>query len=290
MDTSSRLYKYTSPESAEQILVNTSLKWSSPVEFGDPEELQKTPVLFPSIDDSMPNYIDTIFKCAFKSKKKNTEKYSKEFAEIAEATKFSLTQGIKENHLRYSFPKLEIIHEITKRLRLSIHNSFDIKSLRILCLTKESNNSSMWTRYASDSTGCCIEFTTTESSQSYFSQARNINYSTDDPIVGQAYDMLVYGIPDTLEEKAIDALYYTKKPHWSYENEWRIITSMPDEIGKLSNLYKFNPQDLTAITFGHKANQYFIDKLSEIALQKYANIKIFKVETANDDHQLLQLK
>lgn len=279
--TPSKLYKYASPDSAERIIANASLQWSSPLIFNDLEELQKVPTLSPSIEESMPLFIDKVFKCAFNSKNKNTAQYSTEFAEVAEATKFALKQGIKEQHLRLSFPKLETTNRIAQNLKKLVHNAFSIPQLRILCLTEASDNDTMWTQYASDSTGCCIEFTPSEAPDSYFSNAEKVNYDNSKPIVGSAYDMLVHGVPDNIAEKSIDAIYYAKPHSRSHEKEWRLITSMPDEIGKLFSFHEFNTQALTAITFGHKADPSFIDKLSGIAVQKYEHIRIYKAEIRN---------
>ncbi|UZP68399.1 DUF2971 domain-containing protein [Desulfovibrio mangrovi] len=289
-DTPSKLYKYTSPDSAEQIVANSSLQWSSPLIFNDLEELQKVPTLSPSIEESMPLFIDKVFKCAFISKKKNTAQYSKEFAEVAEATKFAIKQGIKEQHLRLSFPKLENTNRIAQNLKKLVHNAFSIPQLRILCLTEANDNETMWTQYASDSTGCCIEFTPGTSSDSYFSNAKKVDYHAAKPIVGSAYDMLVHGVPDNIAEKAIDAIYYAKPPSRSHEKEWRLITSKPDENGKLFSFHEFNTQDLTAITFGHKAEPSFIDNLSEIAVQKYEHIRIYKAEKIDSETQLVCLR
>jgi hypothetical protein len=290
MPTPSRLYKYTPPESAELILTNTSLLWSSPLEFNDPVELKKIPILSPTIDESIPLFIDIILKNAFNSKKNNIEKFSSTFAEFAETAKHALNNGMNAQQLKNRFSNIDLTKELIEDIKLQIANSFSIRELRILCLTEDDNNDMMWSHYALNSTGCCIEFNSDSDSRSHFNLAKKVSYHDTNPPIGDALKILIYGIPEDIGQKSIDAIFYTKNTCWTHEKEWRLIYFNNEQENSLSHINEFNPKDIMSITFGVNSKTDWINKLSDIAIKKYDHIRIYKRERTDGDTQKIQLR
>ncbi|MFV0348919.1 MAG: DUF2971 domain-containing protein [Halodesulfovibrio sp.] len=290
MSTPSKLYKYTPPESAEQILTNTSLKWSSPLEFNDPAELKKAPILSPTIEEVMPQFVDIILKNAFSSKNKNIKKFSPLFADVAESAKHALNNGIKQQHLKHTFHKLEFTKELISNIKYQVANSFSVYKLRILCLAENDNNDMMWSHYASNDTGCCIELNSGSDSRSYFNLAKQVWYHDSNPPIGNALEMLLYGLPKDIGQKSIDTIFYTKNTCWTHEKEWRVIYLNDERKNTLHDINKFDPKDITSITFGIKSDTDLISKLSDIAIKRYEHIRIYKRETTDDGTQIIQLR
>ncbi|MBY0453373.1 MAG: DUF2971 domain-containing protein [Burkholderiaceae bacterium] len=83
------------------------------------------------------------------------------------------------------------------------------KTFRIYCLTTSPKDILMWSHYAKNHTGICLEFSTTND---VFGSAWEVNYSTDHPVF-HIYD----------EEFDSILLLTSKSTNWNYEKEWRII-------------------------------------------------------------------
>ncbi|MBD8627639.1 DUF2971 domain-containing protein [Oxalobacteraceae sp. CFBP 8753] len=87
----------------------------------------------------------------------------------------------------------------------------------ILCLTPKWDNALMWSHYASNHSGICIGFKTTEG---VFRTAMPVVYAKKLPVIEA---------PGTLGRDLYDQVFMTKFEHWSYEEEWRIIKSESTE-------------------------------------------------------------
>jgi len=71
----------------------------------------------------------------------------------------------------------------------------------------------MWSHYAADHSGYCLEFEATDNTQ-FFSAAQQVKYATKFPVVD---------IFTTPTEEQLDRIFLTKFQGWSYEREWRIV-------------------------------------------------------------------
>jgi Protein of unknown function (DUF2971) len=84
------------------------------------------------------------------------------------------------------------------------------KRYRVFCLTTHPKNILMWSHYAENHTGICLEF----SCQNFvFSGAFKVQYAENYPIID---------ITDSADERVLVGLI-SKSSAWSYENEYRLI-------------------------------------------------------------------
>lgn len=85
--------------------------------------------------------------------------------------------------------------------------------LGLYCLTERRDSILMWSHYAADHTGYCLEFEATDYTP-VFGAAQQVSYSKSYPEID------FYNTP---EEERLKLSLLTKFEDWSYEREWRII-------------------------------------------------------------------
>lgn len=118
----------------------------------------------------------------------------------------------------------------------------DAMQLGVYCLSEINDNILMWSHYASNHTGFCIEFERTKENDLKPESCVPIIYPDDDSIP-------VIENEELESSKTFAKIATTKSKLWSYEKEWRIISR---EIGgRTSSL----PGDITSIIFGCRMNE-----------------------------------
>lgn len=156
-------------------------------------------------------------------------------AELAQLTQSKLEAMIKQATDLYQ-------HEVNERYR-------------ILSLADSAENYLLWTNYADNYEGVCLEFFV-------------------DPMLGSAYQVVYsdeFPVLDITKNEGFDALIMTalvKRTQWQQEAEYRLIFGeppMPDDPPLINQRLQFPPQLLTSIIFGHKVSVDHQRELLELA-------------------------
>jgi hypothetical protein len=125
------------------------------------------------------------------------------------------------------------------------------KDAGILTLTAEPADILMWSHYADQHKGLCLEFDTMRGID-VFRDALPIRYTKTFPQI----DGFKFG-----SSELVEPILLTKSEHWSYEQEWRIIR-VPDGRGVVT----LPPESLTAVIIGAR-----ISEKDEIAVREWIN-------------------
>ncbi|GLT01007.1 hypothetical protein GCM10007897_23980 [Sphingobium jiangsuense] len=114
----------------------------------------------------------------------------------------------------------------------------------------------MWSHYADEHRGICLEFDTSELPHKHLAAVR---YDGERSI--KASDIYAWKIGGDKEagKRAFDMHFYSKAPDWKYEQEWRDIGDKPGECGD----YR-----ITGIYFGFRC-----DYAVKVAIVKMLGIK-----------------
>jgi hypothetical protein len=105
----------------------------------------------------------------------------------------------------------------------------------LYCLSETCENILMWSHYAAQHQGYCLQFEWKETAP-FFGYAQQVKYAEEFPIVD------VY---KTSPEKQLDLIFLTKYVGWDYEREWRIIDH---DTGP--GLRQYAAELLTGVVFG----------------------------------------
>lgn len=208
------LYKYgRMNEYSEQLFSSSTIWQGTAVSRNDPFECTPSFVFTHEPDKIMAQLIRTL--------RKNDPNFTHMEA-TAEAAAIYL-QGRHRNPAMWNALRDDLIHEYRHKLGL-------------YCLTERRDSILMWSHYAADHTGYCLEFEATDNTP-VFGAAQCVSYADAYPEIN---------FYNTTNEDKLTLSFLTKFTDWSYEREWRII----DYAGPRSREY---PSELLkSVTFGLK--------------------------------------
>lgn len=160
--------------------------------------------------------------------------------------------------------------------------------LGALSLTKNSNNSLMWSHYSNEHKGYAIGF---DSSHQFFNQKkaeedelrhlREIEYRENPPEIN-------------LMNTSGAELFFVKSKKWKYESEWRMLMPLSDAskvIEKQSysvHLFEFPPEAVKEVIFGAKISE--LDRRSILKLMndnKFNHVKLYQAELDNASYEVV---
>jgi len=281
------------------VLENGTLRWSSPGIFNDIDECQFSP------------FSDEDFKLAFNAYSKVVEDCARGrlfynyngFSGTTRMTISAINLGLKNE--KYSDADLEIISSDLLNnvfsnpedyFRDYVNNAI-INCTRVLCLTSDYNNDLMWAHYANEHKGCVFEFKQPYKKKPQKFREGPVNYIEDLDSSVNGLDLLLYGETPQFNDALIREVFFSKKKHWSYEEEYRlmfsesfgVITNTLDfqnktrelEVnGQSSDLYtdvSYDPQALISVTFGVRTTPQDIDDIITLTLSKNPTCQFYKM-------------
>lgn len=272
------LYKYTSAEIGKKIIKNTSVALSRPSNFNDPfdclpihneEEFKEATEHFYSygVDLWLFDYLENLIKKVSNSKDRFVLGF---FTFIMKFYKWAVGRGVAvppvctPSRINKFFSVYEKWHILTPEIReakakilttVEKQREYECEPLKRLadirkqmftgCFSQTYDSILMWSHYASDHKGVCIEVELDEDPEHLF----RVEYSEQRPqietrkILAEVYkSMLQKNNPiknDRLHSWIVQP-YITKAREWSYEKEYRVIYTeeelqehgVPKDVGK----------------------------------------------------------
>ncbi|NHR07993.1 DUF2971 domain-containing protein [Chromobacterium haemolyticum] len=212
----------------ESILLNHELYLSSHTQFNDPFDV------YPSYKtDASANEIKSALRRAYK----NLHQLSGR--ELKEATATRLIWALK-NKETFIENNIKSIREI-------------MKDVGIFCFTTDATNILMWSHYAFNHQGICLEFDLTEElhlSNLIFDAIYSDTRPKIDPIA-------------EAKPEIFNLTLLRKAKSWEYEKELRLV------VGKLSGSFvKFGENFLKSVIIGAKASESTISYINEINMKR----------------------
>jgi len=138
----------------------------------------------------------------------------------------------------------------------------------LYCLSENNDSILMWSHYAEEHQGYCLEFEATAHT-AFFGAAQKVKYNTDFPVV----DFF-----NTPNEEQAELIFLTKFVGWSYEKEWRIVDH---EVGP--GIREYPPELLRAVIFGLYMPEADRAKIRAWVKKRGHAVKYF--EAQRDDRQ-----
>ena len=155
-------------------------------------------------------------------------------------------------------------------------------AVRVVCLSEVYDSMLMWSHYAKDHTGYCIEYEFDEKDM-FYNHLHQVVYTKDRYAVSKT---------DVLEGNK-DFLYKTtcrKSDVWSYEKEWRIITAnfnkvMPQKLKYPNGKYVLDLKDnIKAFYLGAKISDDF--KYEMIQFGERNGISVYQMMLSSKTYEL----
>jgi hypothetical protein len=144
--------------------------------------------------------------------------------------------------------------------------------IEIFCLSTDGKQMQMWSHYANNHTGICLEFDDDLLCNSLGDMFR-VQYPKEQYV-------LKLKTPEVTENNIIEA-FCTKQKGWEYEQEIRMFRS--PNPSKPDKNYPFNKQALKAIYFGSFCTQRNISKYKRLCrLNGFEHVKFYKMKLTNN--------
>lgn len=128
----------------------------------------------------------------------------------------------------------------------------------VYCASAISDNILMWSHYAQNHEGVCLQF---DASIGPFSQAQKVAYTHLRPHLGWKDG----------EDAKLDKTLLVKSSHWEYEQEWRII-----QPGAGGHVLVLPATALTGIAVGAKASAATMQRIRRWNGERKVQLKVFK--------------
>lgn len=278
MDVPEPLYKYTTYSTATVILSSGRLRWSSPLLFNDLAEFQRMPRFEPTLDQSLMDFPRVLVEIALGERHVEETKLNGASSIILVMVRALIDSGMGRD---------DVIKELIQKSRgadkkmimelRATFESFGLSTARVFCLSTEFDNDVMWAHYAENHKGLVFGFRHLPNFDTPFLAAQSVKYSKEPPFIGSGLDFLLYGNTPELRKKTLNAVCFTKSSKWQYENEWRVVTWGPEEVGKDYGDYKFYPEELESVCFGARFDDKRVEKIRSLVLSRYPRTNLYRM-------------
>ena len=217
-------YKYLSGETALKVIVNRSLRWSTPLKFNDPFDHQiGFSFGFGGIEFGQAIYRE-MEQIVFGGKSK--------FQEPSLLTQLALRlQGVASSLPKDKFRKEfgEATREIADNFHhyvAELHSAIQqfLTHSRVFCVSESKDNVVMWSHYAEEHHGVVLKLRCIDELDNTLLAARRVNYSRQFP----PFPSLEQFVRHLTGEEPLDIpalswnMAFTKHSDWAYEKEWRV--------------------------------------------------------------------
>ena len=142
----------------------------------------------------------------------------------------------------------------------------------ICCLTTSNTNILMWSHYASDHRGYCLEFSASDSTP-FFGEAQKVSYSKDFPTVN---------IFSTPRDSQVDLIFLTKFEGWRYEEEYRIVDH---QLG--AGLRSYPSLSLKIVTFGMRMTDEDKNNIQRWLQARGHEVKVYHTAIHNREFKII---
>lgn len=165
----------------------------------------------------------------------------------------------------------------TRRLASHISDLLSTEQGRrgVLSLASKWDCPLMWSHYADEHRGLCIEYTLSDAA---FNNLLQVSYSRSRAVrISELIDWKMKG-NQSAEQKIVDTFFFSKAPQWRYEREWRDLAEAPGTASA--------PAYVNAIIFGLRCDPTVITTVVKLHAQSARPIKFYAVRPSDGSFRL----
>lgn len=142
----------------------------------------------------------------------------------------------------------------------------------LCCLSKTNTNILMWSHYAGDHAGFCLEFAASDHTP-VFGEAQEVKYANGFPVVD------FFNTPHDLQ---VDLIFLTKFVGWQYEEEYRIIDHQSGP-----GLHTYPVELLKSVTFGLRMPEADKQKIRGWLGKRGTDTKLYQASIDQRDFKIV---
>ncbi|EML7270166.1 DUF2971 domain-containing protein [Enterobacter hormaechei] len=269
----SSFYKYMPLSTAEIVLQNASLRWSSPLIFNDPFDVPRE--VIPDVNEhDISRALAKKILLELKNPRPDTSQLNSGIRYLLEFYKNYFPFGLPEELIKKQTELIlnPPVGEGAKDALTGFRNYWDntLRDRRILCLSESPVITSMWNHYADSYKGIVLEFSCLDELDSAWLLAKPVKYTDEKPLTYTAEGMaeLFFMDEEIVKNYINEDITYIKTLDWQYEKEWRVSThKRPLQEGLYSDL-TFNIHELKTIILGPMFDMDKLPAINELS-EKY---------------------
>jgi hypothetical protein len=283
-------YKYASPVAAHAILENGTVRYSSPILFNDPFDVQSGLHFDFDLDSLHEKILDRIESLASSPDDPPVDPGDIWGQVVLVARKHYPSHGFPKARWREmtldSFQNLRsLIRDTQEGYRTHWRKNF-LPGLRVFCVSEERDNLLMWAHYAEDHKGAVFEMWSLPEEDNPLSVAQPVEYLERPPpffTESQWVDDMV-GIKKLNFSELYHKYAYRKSKHWAYEKEWRVW--YPSTSSEQFDYTPINTRELQAVYLGCQTAPDFRAKIIDLVTRKYPEAKVYQARKSETDYRL----
>jgi len=285
-------FKYANPGTVLTILESKSVRYSSPLTFNDPFDLQSGLHFDFDVSTLQEKVLDKLQEFAASPIAPPTDE-SDPWGKIVRTVRDHYpTHGFPREHFRQLTGDLfaSLIEQIEfTRNKYQEHWWYTLlPGLRVFCVSEERDDLLMWAHYARDHTGAVFEFLSLPEEDNPLSVARPIEYVSSPPPFFSENEWL----DDILSVRQLDTdgLYkryaYYKSSNWAYEREWRVWYPHIPPPGDLYEDVPIRESEFASLYIGCRAEPDFATKAISLTRSAFPNARIYRARKRVDVYGL----
>jgi hypothetical protein len=285
-------FKYTSLNTAKAILANNSFRYSSPLLFNDPFDIQTE-----CIADKHPRFYSQDLVQRLNELVENFEP-----TETLKEPWKSFVTTLQELTRKFGYRKEKIneglIREIEKRTSyedinramglMNVWLMEHLKTLRVFCITERPDNLLMWSHYGVNHTGVVFEISGVSETDNNGFELRKISYEKNPFVMFKMSDVVrarLYG-EDTMRSKLdYSKDIFRKSDTWEYEEEWRVVEKIKDFEGAPYLDKPIIGDQIQSIIFGCACTKNSVEEIRELGIE-HKHIRFYQAEKSRTHYTL----
>ena len=290
--TKERFFKYTSASTALKILETSAVRYSSPLLFNDPFDVQSG-LHFEFKIESLP---DKIFQRIEQLVASDTKPVLQEGNPWGEAITImwekKSTHGFPREHIwnlvrpLFAWLKDQIVL-FQSQHQQGWWNDF-LPRLRVFSVAEENDNLLMWSHYGDYHTGVVFSFRVLPHEDNPLCVARPVVYRNAPPSFFTEQQWLddIVGVRQLDPTQLYYQYAYVKSEVWAYEREWRVWDLLPQPLPTLHSNYPLRDKEVEAVYFGCKIARESKDAIASLVSTKCPEAKLFQARKRPDEYRL----
>jgi len=285
-------YKYASPDTVLAILESKRVRYSSPLKFNDPFDLQSGLHFEFELSTLFEAILDKLGEIASAPIGPQID----ESQPMAQVIKL-----VRDHYPTHGFPRdrfsemsgdlfrttIELIGITRQKYQEKWWNDY-LPGLRVFCVSEERDNLLMWAHYAKEHTGAVLEFLSLPEEDNALSVAESILYVDKPPPFFSKNEW----VDEVLAINKIDinGFYkryaYYKSDKWAYEREWRVWYPTIPSPKELFEDIPIRQSEFASLYIGCKADKRFTEKVLALTRSSFPKARVFQAIKREDIYTL----
>lgn len=282
-------FKYYNFDVVKLVLKNKTVKWSSPVIFNDPFDLQVDIDYDFQMEDMKETLLEEITRIVYSEKEPAGNSKNNSFAMLLELRNYRKKVSVEKFKDLFG----PAINKGAENAQIALEEGRSMwkkfrNRLRVFCVSEINDDLLMWAHYSDCHTGAVLKLKCLKGKNRALSAAVPVQYQEDLPKLATKKEFIkdLTGQIELNADNSFKVFATTKSVHWDHEKEWRCIVLDSSSNGQLYEYGRILPQEIESIYLGCKMKiekqeeilSMLIGDLNHVQVYKaYKNLKYFKL-------------